>query len=133
MGGAAQPANRARGDILGSVTSRAYQVRHQAARTLGCADTVAALTGRSRWSVRAHCAPGPEGYDVESCAATLADHDDPILLTASEAHRYLGVPAATVRSWAARGQLPSHDRNELGQPLYSAADVLTLAAARAVR
>lgn len=87
------------------------------------ADTAAmtAITGRSAWSVRATCPRDETGYDVAECSALLrAAPYEPTLLTATQAQRYLGVAAGTVRSWAYRGQLVSHDRDERGSPLYDA-------------
>ena len=94
------------------------------------ADTAAmhAITGRSAWSIRATCERAPDGYDVAGCTAQLAaDPYEPTLLTATQAQRFLGVPAATVRSWAARGRLVSHDRDARGFALYDAAVIARLA------
>lgn len=94
------------------------------------ADTAAmrAITGRSAWSIRSTCPRGPAGYDVAACTAHLhADLYEPILLTAAQAAHFLGVPAGTVRSWANRGRLASHDRDGLGRPLYDAVRIAELA------
>lgn len=95
------------------------------------ADTAAmhAITGRSAWSIRSTCPRTPHGYDVAECSAQLrADLYEPTLLTAAQAQLFLGVPAGTVRSWAYRGRLTSHDRDGLGRPLYDAARIAELCA-----
>lgn len=87
-----------------------------------------AITGRSAWAIRSTCPREPAGYDVAACTAQLhADPYEPILLTATQAQVFLGVPAVTVRSWAYRGRLVSHDRDGLGRPLYDAVRIAELA------
>lgn len=93
------------------------------------ADTAAmtAITGRSAWSVRATCPRDEAGYDVAACSAQLrAAPYEPTLLTAAQAQRYLGVAAGTVRSWAYRGRLSSHDSDDRGRPLYDALAIAEL-------
>lgn len=86
-----------------------------------------AITGRSAWAVRSLCDRSAQGYDVAACAAHLRTEPyEPILLTAAQAAHFLGVPAATVRSWARRGRLRSHDRNAYGRPLYDARAIVEL-------
>ena len=48
------------------------------------------------------------------------------LLSAAEAERHLGIPSATVRSWALRGKLLSSGLDRSGRPLYAEANLLTL-------
>lgn len=94
------------------------------------ADTAAmtAITGRSAWAVRSLCVRGAHGYDVAACSAHLrTDLYEPVLLTAAQAAHFLGVPAGTVRSWANRGRLASHDRDGFGRPLYDAVRIAELA------
>jgi DNA-binding transcriptional MerR regulator len=50
------------------------------------------------------------------------------IITASEAERYLGIPAVTVRSWAHRGQIHAVAIARRGQRWYRLADILILAA-----
>lgn len=50
------------------------------------------------------------------------------IITAAEAQRYLGIPAATVRSWAHRGQLHAVAIASQGRRWYRLADILDLAA-----
>lgn len=93
------------------------------------ADTAAmrAITGRSAWSIRSTCPREPAGYDVAECSAQLrAEPYEPPLITAAQAQRYLGVSAGTVRSWANRGRLVSHDRDGSGRPLYDALRIAEL-------
>lgn len=93
------------------------------------ADTAAmrAITGRSAWSIRSTCPRTSDGYDVAACTAQLhTDLYEPVLLTAAQAQLFLGVPAGTVRSWALRGRLVSHDRDGFGRPLYDAVRIAEL-------
>lgn len=102
-------------------------IAHLSSGTVADTAAMTAITGRSAWAVRATCPRDIAGYDVAACTARLAaDPYEPTLLTAAQAQRFLGVPAATVRSWALRGQLTSHDRDGLGRPLYDAARIVEL-------
>lgn len=87
---------------------------------------LAAVTGRSPWVIRSTCARGEGGYDFEQAVAALdAAPDEPTLLTASEAERFLRIPANRIYQWAFRGQLRSYDA--AGQsPLYDVADLTRL-------
>lgn len=49
------------------------------------------------------------------------DLSDRGLVTAAEAHRRLGIPAGTIRSWASRDWLPVASHSSAGAPLYSLA------------
>jgi hypothetical protein len=102
------------------------KVEHRGGRSVADTDAMAAVTGRTAWAIRAHCTRQPAGYDVDDCAATLAAIPDPILLTAAQAQQYLGIPAGTVRSWASRDHLQSHDRDQHGHPLYDLLDLARL-------
>lgn len=48
------------------------------------------------------------------------------VITATEAHRELGIPAATVRSWAHRKLIDAVSIGRDGQRWYRLADVLAL-------
>lgn len=101
---------------------------HTPAATVADTAAMRAITGRSAWSIRATCPRTPVGYDVAACTAHLhADLYEPVLLTAAQAAYFLGVPAGTVRSWANRGRLASHDRDGFGRPLYDAVRIAELA------
>jgi hypothetical protein len=82
------------------------------------------LTGRSHWVIRANCHREPDGYDVMASAARLEGVPDPVLITAADAERYLGIRAATVRQWAHRQLISSYDRDRHGSPLYDVSELL---------
>lgn len=48
------------------------------------------------------------------------------LFTAAEAETWLGIPAATVRSWARREQVWSYGLTEAGKPMYDRNDLVRL-------
>ena len=48
------------------------------------------------------------------------------LFTAAEAARVLGIPAGTVRAWAARQRLWSFGLDERGRPMYDRRDLVRL-------
>lgn len=102
------------------------QVRHLGERTIADTDAMRAITCRSRWVIRSRCERGPDGYDVDTCAAAVAAAPEPVLLTAADAWQYLGIRAGNVRQWASKGRLTSYDRNEHGHPLYDALDLRRL-------
>lgn len=54
------------------------------------------------------------------------------LFTAAEAETVLGIPAATIRSWARRQRLWSAGIDERGYPMYDRDDLRRLAEAREV-
>lgn len=103
-------------------------VKHQSdGSTVVDTQTLRALTTRSTTSVRRLCQRGPDGYDLHAATAALAAHpDEPVLLTAPDAARYLRIPTGTVYSWQSRGVLRSWERNGRGQPLYDVADLTHL-------
>lgn len=49
-----------------------------------------------------------------------------VLLTAAQAHQYLGIPAGTVYSWRSRGELRPLDRDASGRPRYEVGELLRL-------
>lgn len=95
-------------------------------RTVGDTAALAAVTARPAATIRRHCTRTEHGYDVAACTAVLAERPDPVLLSAPDAHRYLGIPGGTVRSWASRGVLRALDRDGSGRPLYAADDLTHL-------
>lgn len=95
-------------------------------RTLADTQALVALTGRPVAAIRRHCPREQLGYDVERCETALLAQPDPIVLTAREAARYMGIPAGTVRSWASRGQLAPLDERD-GWPAYDVGDLARLA------
>jgi DNA-directed RNA polymerase specialized sigma24 family protein len=95
-------------------------------RTVVDTAALAAITARPAWLVRRHVPRDDTGrYDVQHGELLLAGLPDPELVTAAEAARRTGVPAATIRSWAHRGRLASFDQRG-DQPLYDLADIRTL-------
>jgi len=58
--------------------------------------------------------------------APRTDERELILYTAADAERELGIPAGTVRAWAARGRLWSFGLDRYGRPMYRARDLLRL-------
>lgn len=91
-------------------------------------DTAAmvALTGRRAGAVRvlAQSARDGQGYDVDRAVPLLAAHpQDPVLLSARDIERHTGIPAGTVYSWAARGEIKCRDHDERGMPLYHVGDL----------
>lgn len=48
------------------------------------------------------------------------------LFTAAEAELWLGIPAATVRSWARREQVYSFGLDEKNRPMYDRDDLLRM-------
>ena len=52
------------------------------------------------------------------------------LFTAAEAEQWLGIPAATVRSWARRQQVWSFGLTESGKPMYDRDHLVALRDAR---
>lgn len=52
--------------------------------------------------------------------------DDRRVITATEAHRELGIPAGTVRSWASRRLIFAVSIGRDGQRWYRLADILAL-------
>lgn len=101
---------------------------HEPGRTLVDTQAMAMIAGRSAWSVRTLCVRGEHGYDVDACALELSkDPAEPVLVTAAQAQRYLGIPAGNVRIWAFRRRLTSHARDGRGSPLYDAVEVCALA------
>lgn len=96
-------------------------------RSIADTDALTAITTRPPALIRRHGHRLPTGrYDVQQTIEQLAHLPDPVLLTAADAHRYLGIPDGTIRSWASRGLLRSYDRDPSGRPLYDAADLHTL-------
>ena len=89
-------------------------------RTIADTSAMAALTGRPTYAVRRHCHRMPAGYDVAACETQLLAQPDPVVLTAAQAHTYLGIPAGTIYSWVSRGQLAPLDRAD-GRPVYDVA------------
>lgn len=49
-----------------------------------------------------------------------------VLLSAVDAQRYLGINAATVRSWAHRGRLYSYGLDAHDRPMYDVCDLTEL-------
>lgn len=95
-------------------------------RTIADTAALAAVTARSRYTIRRHCPRETDGYDVATAETILAQVQEPVLLTTPDIWRYLGIPAGTVYSWASRGVLRSYDRDGRGRPLYDAADIAAL-------
>jgi hypothetical protein len=94
-------------------------------RTIADTQALVALTGRPVHAIRRHCPREDRGYDVARCETALLAQPDPIVLTAHEAARYMGIPGGTVRSWASRGLLrPLGERD--GWPAYDVADLARL-------
>lgn len=93
---------------------------HENDQTIMDTAAMAALTGRRPGAVRVLCEPGEDGlYDVDVCSAALTAHPvDPVLLTATEIQRHLGIPRGTVYAWAGRGHIRCRDHDEHGMPLY---------------
>ena len=81
-------------------------------RTVGDTAGMAALTGRHPATVRVlgRGLRGADGYDADVMTVVLAGKPDPVLLTAQEAERYLGIPAGTIYVWVHRGRLAAVDR-----------------------
>lgn len=48
------------------------------------------------------------------------------LFTAAEATQWLGIPAATVRSWARRERVWAYGLTEAGKPMYDRDDLVAL-------
>lgn len=48
------------------------------------------------------------------------------LFTAAEAEATFGIPAATIRSWAARHRLYAYGIDEHGHPMYDRRDLIAL-------
>lgn len=104
-------------------------VEHQPGRTLLDRHALAALLGRSPETIARHCTPQPCGrYDAELAERQLDGAPDVVPITAGEAHRYLGVPPGTIRSWASRGRLAAVGARGR-QALYDAVQLATLASA----
>jgi hypothetical protein len=96
-------------------------------RTIADTQALVALTGRPVHAIRRHCPREDRGYDVARCETALLAQPDPIVLTARDAERYMGIPGGTVRSWASRGLLrPLGERD--GWPAYDVSDLARLAA-----
>lgn len=95
-------------------------------RTLLDREALSALLGRTPETIARHCTPEPCGrYDAQRAERELTGVPDVVPVTAREAHRYLGIPAGTVRSWASRERLAAV--GERGrQALYDAADLAAL-------
>ena len=94
-------------------------------RTLADTQALVALTGRPVAAIRRHCPRTDRGYDVERCETALLAQPDPIVLTCTEAERYMGIPAGTIYSWVSRGQLAPLDRRD-GRPAYDVSDLTRL-------
>lgn len=94
-------------------------------RTIADTSALAALTGRPAHAVRRHCPREPDGYDVARCETALLAQPDPVVLTAAQAERYLGIKAGTIYSWVSRGQLAPLDRCA-GRPVYDVTDLTRL-------
>lgn len=103
-------------------------VEHRPGRTVADTDAMAALTGRTPWTIRAH-GVRPDGrlYDHDATLAAIATVPEPVLLNASQAQAHLGLRAGTVRQWAHRGRIRSLAKDRAGRPLYDLADLLRLA------
>jgi hypothetical protein len=96
-------------------------------RSIADTDALTAITTRPPALIRRHGHRLPTGlYDVQQTIEQLAHLPDPVLLTAADAHRYLGIPAGTVYSWVSRRLLAPLDRTAAGRPLYDVADLHTL-------
>lgn len=91
-------------------------------RTIADTSAMAALTGRPTYAVRRHCHRMPAGYDVAACETQLLAQPDPVVLTAAQAHTYLGIPRGTIRSWVHRGQLAPLATVD-GWPAYDVTDL----------
>ena len=94
-------------------------------RTIADTSAMAALTGRPHAAVRRHCPREQQGYDVARCETVLLAQPDPVVLTAAQAERYLGIRAGTIYSWVSRGQLAPLDRCA-GRPVYDVTDLVRL-------
>lgn len=94
-------------------------------RTIADTAAMAALTGRPAHAVRRHCPREDRGYDVAHCETVLLAQPDPVVLTAAQAERYMGIKAGTIYSWVSRGQLAPLDRCA-GRPVYDVADLTRL-------
>lgn len=94
------------------------------------ADTAAmqAVTPRTAAAIRILCRDlrHPAGYELSSCLARLDAHPhDPPVVTAAEAHQYLGIPPNRIYQWVHRRRLTPVDR--VGRhPRYSVADLIEL-------
>ena len=106
------------------------RIDHLYGRSVADTAAMAALTGRTPWSVRTVCTRQEEGYDVDICTAVLqANPIEPDLVTAAQAEHRFGVPSGHVRQSAYRGRLTSYQTDPQGFPLYDAATVQAMHAA----
>lgn len=95
-------------------------------RTVGDTGGVHAVTGRPLATIRVVCRElrGPDGYDVELCERALRDCEV-VVLTASEAQRYLGIPANRIYQWVFRQVLAPVGRDGR-RPQYLLSDLQRL-------
>ena len=97
-------------------------------RTVADTAGMHALSGRRHSIIRVVCRAyrGTDGYDVAACGAALDEHPmDAVLVTAAQAHTYLGIPPGTIWSWVSRGQLTPVDRAGRA-PRYAVTDLTAL-------
>ena len=89
---------------------------------------LAIITGRQPATIRTVCRHlrGPDGYDFAAAEEALRDAPDPILLTATDAERYLGIPANRIHQWKFVDLVKPVDRDGQGRPLYAVDDLLRL-------
>ena len=104
------------------------RIDHLYGRSVADTAAMVALTRRTPWAVRTLCERDEEGYDIDTCTATLqANPHHGRLMTAADAQKYLGVPANRVYQWAYRSELRAVDTHD-GRPVYLVEDLLRLIA-----
>lgn len=86
------------------------------------------ITGRPPTAIRLVCRDlrGPDGYAYPDALERLdANRADPVVLTATQAEQYLGIPANRIYQWLHVGLITPIDHDGRS-PLYLADDLVQL-------